>query len=226
MISGNSIIYQVTAGVAQPGRVYRLTYWARLATGSAGGCMVVATACGAVHGEGDPDGGTGNGPGHNAGGGAGNGGGQVGDAFSGFADALTRPDPGGFNRGDMACAAQTLKAERLPLDLLVMMDSSGSMLDEVEAGRSKWRAVADAMAAFFRDTASAGIGVGLHYFPQLEPNVPAECSMRSAIAARLRPTAPQRSKSPTCRVPRLRSSARSISACWMASRRRRRHSAV
>ena len=47
-------------------------------------------------------------------------------SFDGASDAPMRV-VGSAPLGDAACAAQTQKAERLPLDMYVMLDSSGSM---------------------------------------------------------------------------------------------------
>jgi hypothetical protein len=77
---------------------------------------------------------------------------------------------------DATCAAQTIKAERLPLDLYFMMDASGSMLEKTAAGATKWDAVRAAMSSFLGDPQSAGLGVGLQYFPLLQPGVPADCT--------------------------------------------------
>jgi hypothetical protein len=56
------------------------------------------------------------------------------------------------------------------------MDSSGSMAEETATGPTKWDAVRTAMASFLNDTQSAGIGVGLQYFPLLREGVPASCT--------------------------------------------------
>jgi Mg-chelatase subunit ChlD len=99
------------------------------------------------------------------------------------ADRLATPDisittsdtmPGGME--DAACATQTATAQTLPLDLYMMVDSSGSMTEKTAAGSTKWAAVQSAMSAFFTDPMSAGISVGLQYFPQIQPNVPTTCS--------------------------------------------------
>jgi hypothetical protein len=82
--------------------------------------------------------------------------------------------------GDAACAAQTQKAERLPLDLYVMLDSSGSMTAATANGQTKWKAVQDALTAFLRDPGSAGLGVGLQYFPLTKAGVPATCASDNA----------------------------------------------
>jgi hypothetical protein len=96
-------------------------------------------------------------------------------------DYRTTPDLLAVGTGgpDAACATQSAMAERLPLDLYVMMDSSGSMLDPTldpsMPGATKWDAVKAAMTAFFNDSQSAGIGIGIQYFPQIRPNVPIDC---------------------------------------------------
>lgn len=78
--------------------------------------------------------------------------------------------------GDAACASQSQQAQRLPLDLYVMMDSSGSMAEPTASGVSKWDAIRSALTAFLQDPQSDGLGVGLQYFPLLRPNVPDQCS--------------------------------------------------
>jgi len=63
------------------------------------------------------------------------------------------------------CAGEITKAELVPLDIFVMLDSSESMLESTGFGTTKWEDVATAMVSFFRDPGSAGLGVGLSYFP-------------------------------------------------------------
>jgi hypothetical protein len=83
---------------------------------------------------------------------------------------------GGMSAGGASCAATATTAKLIPLDLYVMMDSSKSMLEQTAGGSSKWKAVTDAMGAFLRDPSSAGLGVGLKYFPDEEPGVPEKCT--------------------------------------------------
>ena len=84
---------------------------------------------------------------------------------------------GGDGTGiDDACAADVKTAELLPLDMYIMLDTSGSMLDPTSAGTSKWDAVKAALEAFLKDPDSDGIGVGLQYFPLVKPNAPTSCS--------------------------------------------------
>lgn len=85
---------------------------------------------------------------------------------------------GNGNTGGLgaACAAVVSKAEPVPLDMYLMLDSSGSMLDLTAGGASKWDAVKTALRSFLNDPASAGLGVGLQYFPLTKPNAPASCA--------------------------------------------------
>ena len=75
-----------------------------------------------------------------------------------------------------SCAATTEEATELPLALYFMLDSSGSMDDLVAPQKSKWNSVVSAMTAFVGDAASAGIAVGLQYFPLRAAGVPATCT--------------------------------------------------
>jgi hypothetical protein len=82
---------------------------------------------------------------------------------------------GGAPLGDAACAAQSQTAEKLPLDMYVMLDSSGSMTETTSSGQTKWDAISLALTTFVNDPSSAGIGVGLQYFPLTTPGVPDQC---------------------------------------------------
>ena len=72
-----------------------------------------------------------------------------------------------------ACAAEVHKAQPIPLDLLLLVDTSASMSQPVDRGgnpgavglRTKWDLVLDALVGFIKDPRSAGLGIGLHYFP-------------------------------------------------------------
>lgn len=138
----------------------------------AAGGMVATSACGTddshlftdAGAKGSNDGGSGpviDQPGADAGGG-----GQV----FGPADANLSAD------AFVGCATDTEVAKQLPLDLYFMLDSSGSMSDLAGAQQSKWSDVVTAMTAFVKDSASAGIGVGLQYFPLTQSGVPASCT--------------------------------------------------
>jgi hypothetical protein len=116
--------------------------------GSAGGAAVGNGGAGATDGGGS-GGAVGGDGGSSASGGSGGG-------------IIIDSGQGGGNSDGSACAAETQTADLVPLDLYIMLDKSGSMGNGTG---SKWEAVTTAMQAFVNDTASAGIGVGLQYFP-------------------------------------------------------------
>jgi hypothetical protein len=62
------------------------------------------------------------------------------------------------------CAAETHKAESAPLDLMLLLDSSGSMVGPAGL-RSKWQTAQLALSSFVSDPKSAGLNVGLQFFP-------------------------------------------------------------
>jgi hypothetical protein len=81
--------------------------------------------------------------------------------------------------GDDTCAGQTTKAQLIPLDIYLMLDSSGSMADTTGpsgSGPSKWSSVTQALSTFFGDPQSTGLGVGLQHFPLIAGGVPAACT--------------------------------------------------
>jgi hypothetical protein len=80
---------------------------------------------------------------------------------------------------DGACAASTVGAQPVPLDLYFLMDSSKSMNDQTGAGTTKWAAVSSALNTFFTDSGSAGLGVALKYFPDEQSKAPGTCAMTS-----------------------------------------------
>jgi hypothetical protein len=87
------------------------------------------------------------------------------DAGFGFvvADASTTTSAVGDAAGP-ACAQAKVGAQQVPVDLLVLLDNSGSM--NAAAGmRTKWATAQEALVTFVKDPASAGLGVGLAFFP-------------------------------------------------------------
>lgn len=58
----------------------------------------------------------------------------------------------------------TTVTTQLPLDMFIMYDQSGSM-NESAGNTTKWDAIKTALTGFVNDPASAGIGVGIQYFP-------------------------------------------------------------
>lgn len=63
-----------------------------------------------------------------------------------------------------ACASASLVGEPIPVTLFIMMDRSGSMLDN-----QKWANATTALQAFFQDPESAGLSVALRFFPDEQP---------------------------------------------------------
>jgi hypothetical protein len=99
------------------------------------------------------DGGSGNGDG-----GHGNGDGQT-DSY------YWPPAEAGSGDGPIeACAAETTRAQQLPLDIYIMLDQSGSMGDNVTGG-TKWTVIRNALAQFLSQPTLTGVSVGLQYFP-------------------------------------------------------------
>ena len=93
-----------------------------------------------------------------------------GGADNGGANGVGLPD---------ACAADITTAKPVPLDMYIMLDVSSSMLEQTSLQISKWNAVKAALEAFLEDDASAGLGVGLQYFPLQKPNAPTSCNQNS-----------------------------------------------
>src|SRR3984957_6148601 len=102
---------------------------------------------------------------------------------SGSGTFTTVTDAGFAPDAFTGCAADTEQAKELPLDLYLMLDTSGSMDDLVAAQKSKWNSVVSAMTAFLDDPASAGIGVGLQYFPLTAAGIPASCTTSAQCGA-------------------------------------------
>lgn len=91
----------------------------------------------------------------------------VGAGACGARSELIVPDP---------CAGQAaVEAELTPLDIVIMMDNSGSMAFSTTSGLSRRRAVTSAFSDFFAQPESAGISVSLSYFPILDESVPQAC---------------------------------------------------
>jgi hypothetical protein len=107
---------------------------------------------------------------------------QMGDGFLIGDEAAAGGTSGGTDQGP-SCQGETRKAEAIGLDIFVMLDSSGSMLDVLPSSAAnpaaaqitKWDAVRSSLEAFLQAPETAGIGVGLQYFPQSNEGVPASC---------------------------------------------------
>ncbi len=89
----------------------------------------------------------------------------------------------GSGDGSETCAAELTTAEIVPLDMYLMVDSSGSMLDTLSTNSTKWSQVKSALRTFLRDTDSAGLGVGMQFFPLIKPNIPEVCGIDADCGA-------------------------------------------
>ncbi len=88
--------------------------------------------------------------------------------------------PGNETTGS-GCLGETRQAEAIGLDMFVMLDLSGSMLDplpnqaSVASPTTKWDAVRAALESFVQAPETSDIGIGLQYFPQANSGVPFAC---------------------------------------------------
>lgn len=73
----------------------------------------------------------------------------------------------GGEGGILECESLTVAGEKVPLDLVIVQDRSGSMVGE------RWEAAVDAIKAFADNPGAAGLNVGLTYFP---PKLGNECT--------------------------------------------------
>ena len=112
-------------------------------------------------------------------------GGDDGAAGSGGASATSSGSAGGPSTGVgagsgsggfEACATATVEGERIPVQMYIMFDKSGSMLED-----QKWAGAKAALIAFFQDDDSAGLNIALRFFPDDEPV--AGCSESGCDAA-------------------------------------------
>ncbi len=99
-------------------------------------------------------------------GGSGSGGGLSSGSSPNGPSAGTFSGSGGSNSGGVGggCAGTSIKAEKIPLDMYIMLDQSGSMTDPVSGGGDKWSAVTSALVSFVQQPTAAGLGVGIQYF--------------------------------------------------------------
>jgi hypothetical protein len=126
--------------------------WGKIVTGVVTVGAMVMGACSAST---DNTFGTGSGGRGGTGtGNSGNGNGEGGDA-GGFIPGTG----GGSSVSGGSCAATVNKAQQVPLGMYLMMDRSGSMQG------SPWTSVTNAIKAFVDQPSTAGIGVGLEFFP-------------------------------------------------------------
>jgi hypothetical protein len=148
----------------------------------------LAAGCQPARISGGNSGGSGPGAGGNGATGAGAPGGSAGSpAPTGGVPGLNLPDagPGGANPTPppaMTCATDVHRAEKVPLDLLLLVDTSDSM-NQLSGMQSKWQLTRQALRSFVEDPGSQGLGVGLQFFPASAPPVQARCQQDIECAA-------------------------------------------
>lgn len=137
----------------------------------------LVAACGNSEGSGVNGGGNGTAGSNNGSGANGNGSAGTLNINPLAGSSSTGVGDGGAGSID-ACAGETIQAERIPLDMYVMLDVSVSMLDSTVAdpNLTKWQAVSSALGDFVKDKASDGLGMGLQVFPIRDPDAPTSCS--------------------------------------------------
>jgi hypothetical protein len=62
------------------------------------------------------------------------------------------------------CIGESFEAEPIPLDIFVMLDQSGSMLQGAGNGLSRWETIQQAFTAFVNQPNLDGLGMGIQYF--------------------------------------------------------------
>ncbi len=113
------------------------------------------------------------------------GGGAAGGGAPASGPGLVLPEPGpgaGAPPAVGTCASEVHTAERAPVDLLLLVDTSDSM-NQLSGARSKWELTRQALQAFVGDPASAGLGVGLLFFPSTTPPATTACQQDGDCAA-------------------------------------------
>ena len=86
-------------------------------------------------------------------------GGSSGNGGTGGTGGINVDLDGGPDDGGPACTSTSVAAERIQLDIVFLIDQSGSM------SGPKWIGTTNGLTTFFKDPASANIGAGLVYFP-------------------------------------------------------------
>jgi hypothetical protein len=132
----------------------------------AGACLLLGGLAGACSASNDINMFGGDGNGGNSSGAQGSAGNDPSDPPDDFTTSGTGTGTG-TGLGD-GCAKSETKAEQVPLDMYIMLDTSGSM---VLPDTTKWDQITEALGTFLQQPSAAGISVGIQYFP----NATASC---------------------------------------------------
>ena len=84
---------------------------------------------------------------------------------------------GGAGGGVPECVVFDSAAALAPLDVFIMLDSSGSMDFIAQGNTTKWQLVRNAFEGFVNDPESAGLGVGLSFFPIIDGGFQPFCAV-------------------------------------------------
>ena len=98
------------------------------------------------------------------------------DVLGGTSGSTSGTSAAGTGGTGGQCAGDTNTAKRIPLDIYMMLDQSGSMTSEVDPGTTKWQAVVDAMTGFWNNTPPDGLSIGLQFFSVVKNNAPTSCT--------------------------------------------------
>lgn len=99
------------------------------------------------------------------------------------------------------CAKEVHVAEKVPVDIVLLVDASSSM-EGLSGAESKWQRVRTALGAFVRDPGSAGLGVGLSFFPGVAPEERHAC-VKDADCANVPGVLPRCGQEGVCFAPGL-----------------------
>ena len=142
----------------------------------AGGALILWSLNGCQAGAADGIGGAG---------GLGAGGKSSGTTLAGSPDASSASFSTGTNQETTSgglgggCAESKFTAQKVPLDMYIMLDHSASMEDN-----GKWGSVTSALDTFVDDPSEAGLGVGIQFFGIAKgPTCPVFCQMDSDCGA-------------------------------------------
>lgn len=92
-------------------------------------------------------------------------GGNGGASEGGGGSLFTNAGGGGNGAGGLdECAKETAVGNLTPVDLVIMLDQSGSMDSQV-AGTTIWGLVTQALTDFVQGSGTEGLSVGMQYFP-------------------------------------------------------------
>jgi hypothetical protein len=124
--------------------------------------LAMAASCGRPQVSGAGSGATSTGPG--TGSGAMGPGGMAPPGWDPGAGGAPPPPASGVD--ERACAENVTRAMPVPVDLLLLVDTSDSLNAQAEAGMgTKWSLVVEAFQRFTSDPRSSGLGMGLQFFP-------------------------------------------------------------